>query len=188
MTDQPPVRQQTIRIEQGQLHTAGGVFQVSRIDGTQVMDRWYRPAGPGCVFMALGLACALAAVAFALTGFVVVTADPGTPEWIGQMIGMAIFVGPCAVGAIVFFVAHVRAQPRTAYWHELEIWVSGTRHVIAAWQVEPLWAIQNEIAAAQRDAGYVGQPIFIGQVNTVSGKNNAANFGGHGNSAQTGGS
>jgi hypothetical protein len=50
-----------------------------------------------------------------------------------------------------------------------------------------LWAIQREIVAAQRDLEYVGRPIFIGQVNQISGNNNATNFGGQGNSAQTGG-
>jgi hypothetical protein len=52
--------------------------------------------------------------------------------------------------------------------------------------VDPLWAIQREIAAAQRDLEYVGPPIYIGNVNQLSGNNNAVNFGGHGNSAQTG--
>ena len=115
------------------------------------------------------------------------SAEPGTTEWFGQLTAASIFVGPCLVLAIVFFVIQVRAQPKTSYWHGLEIWISGTPHVIAAWQPEPLWAIQHELAAAQRDSQHVGRPIFIGQVNQVSVSNNAVNFGGQGNSAQTGG-
>jgi hypothetical protein len=187
VTAAQPVQQQIIRVEKGQLFAASGVFQVSRIDGTKVMDRWFRPAGPGCVFVVLGLACSTMTLVLLLAGLFVVTAEPGTVEWFGQLVAMSMFVGPCLVMATVFFVIHVKAQPKTSYWHELEIWISGTRHVIAAWHTDPLWAIQREIAAAQRDLEYVGPPIYIGYVNQVSGNNNAANFGGHGNSAQTGG-
>jgi hypothetical protein len=187
VTAPQPIQQQTVRVEKGQLFAASGVFQVSRIDGTQVMDRGFRSAGPGCVFVVLGLACSAVTLVFLLAGLSVATAEPGTTEWFGQVAAASMFVGPCLVMAIVFFVIHVRAQPKTSYWHELEIWISGARHVIAASHTDPLWAIQREIAAAQRDLEYVGPPIYIGHVNQVSGNNNAVNFDGHGNSAQTGG-
>lgn len=189
MTAPQPVQQQLIRVEKGQLFTASGVFQVSRIDGTKVMDRWFRSAGPGCLFIVLGVACSaltLPLLLAGLAGLSATTEEPGTIEWFGHLVGSSMFVGPLVL-AIVFFVIHVKRQPKTWRWHELEIWISGTRHVIAAWHTDPLWAIQREIAAAQRDLEYVGPPIFIGQLNQVSGNNNAANFGGQGNSAQTSG-
>lgn len=187
MTADDPVEQGTVRVEKGLLFVESGVFPVSRIDGTQVMDRWFRPAGPGYMFVVLGVVSLVVVLVSLPAGLATVTGRPGTAEWFGRLAAVSNFVLPFLGMAIAFFVIHVKAQPRTTYWHELEIWIGGTKIVVAAGLVDPLWAIQREIATAQRDLEYVGPLIIIGQLNQVSGNSNAANFGGQGNSARTDG-
>lgn len=99
----------------------------------------------------------------------------------GDMVGLAaIYPG------IVSILVGGGGLSWSRTYYALEIWLSGSPHEIHSWITEPLFQLQNQIALAQRNLGYVGPVVQIGQVNYIHGNGNAVNIGGTGNQAQSG--
>jgi hypothetical protein len=184
----PTRREQPIRVERGHLHFKGGVFPVSKIAGTQLLkvpmvpERFGAPAF--LLEMLRGLSLGLAVTVVGLAAVYISTdAWRDHPEIRTPflLVSAAIFLPLSGVGLAAH--ACLNRYPLMDCWYVLDMHVGNRVLEVSSWDIEPLRAIQVDVAAAQNDLNHWGKTI---QVNQVIGNGNAANFGGAGNSARSG--